>query len=1353
MEAGETAFLLDLADLARTDVRDLISTSEEEKLNSWLEAQTGIATFFLDSFDELKLSKGSFKLALTRLSKAVEDQLHRVRLVVTTRPIAYDEETVREIFPIPARLDDFNYDDYSFAELAMTDEYAETKEKSKGQEDEWRRVALMPLSNEQILEFTRQQKIKNPEKLLSELDRRNAWDFARRPQDLIELCSDWNQFSKIRTHNEQISNDIRIKIKPRTDREEPASLSVDKAFDGVQKLALATALTRRLTIKHGISTSTSEDVPSIDPSVILSDWSQEEIMALLERSIFIFATYNRVRFHHRSVTEYLAAQRLLELHNKGMAFRSIRNILFANTNGKTIVRPSQRAVAAWLSLTNSSIFELVNQIDPTVLLYEGDPESLTPSQRSKVLRSYVEQNRLGGWRGHTIPRIQVLRIAHACLESTVNDIWKLRIENPEVKILLLNIIEEGRLAACGDIAYQAALGSAESHIRLYAIEALIALEDQRLVDMADSMVDPSEQWPDNVLHPAAVHMFPKYISPLQITKILKRFTPQKRVFGDAVWMLSNKIRTTDIPNDILLDLRNGLVDLIKEEMSWRDDIPHIFSPRRHLSHLLASVCIKGLLPRPDDAWIYACCIALKTQDRNQTKDSPSSLLVERISSLPIDLRSNFMWISDSITQSLKVELDPWKRFINIFMFETCFEVKANLDSEWVLRELAEKTLSFNDRAFLLEIAIRFAPNEESFSSHLEGLLLFIEDEPKLIQIIEDRLRPNPNDQLQKEWAERERLSKKKRERKRAKDLGSWIDFARDLKQSPNAAFENKKSKNTVWNLWRVMSKGSSDILAGWNPYLIEKYFGSEIVRDLRLAMMMYWRTVTPRLASESTPENRNTYFLNWRTGLAGVYAEADNPLWAQNLSVEEASLATRYAFVQLNGFPHWLEALFNAHPATVHKILTNELAWELSHIEAGHTASICLNKILQSSAKVAEQFIPSLESWIIQPAAQESQLVLREVIDVLIKHGNDESRRILLAHAKKILAVSISSPDISVWLECLARLDFEAGIDALEHIANRITPSKDSVMVTFLANVYGDHLSRINLRDTNVLPMQLLRLYRLAYEHVAPMHDNVHEGSYSPNTRDHAERARNEIVNAILASKGADGMAVKIEMASDPRSAHFKDRILAIADENWAAEVDDDIYEDSQVVTFNEQGEVSPSTSYSMFVLMKDRLSDLDELLLSDVSPKEVWAKVKLEYQFRRLIARELEIRAYGFYKIDMEAVTANEKETDIRMRSTISDHQAVIELKVADERSGRDLRDTIRNQLVERYMKPSTSRAGCLLVTVSKDRKWEHPETKELLDFNGLRKFLDEEAKAVEAELLGSIHIYTHLLDLRILD
>src|SRR6476659_452923 len=54
-----------------------------------------------------------------------------------------------------------------------------------------------------------------------------------------------------------------------------------------------------------------------------------------------------------------------------------------------------------------------------------------------------------------------------------------------------------------------------------------------------------------------------------------------------------------------------------------------------------------------------------------------------------------------------------------------------------------------------------------------------------------------------------------------------------------------------------------------------------------------------------------------------------------------------------------------------------------------------------------------------------------------------------------------------------------------------------------------------------------------------------------------------------------------------------------------------------------------------------------------------------------------------GAYTVDQEAVTADEKETDIRLRSTVSSQQGTIELKLADERSGRDLFDTLRDQLL----------------------------------------------------------------------
>ena len=126
---------------------------------------------------------------------------------------------------------------------------------------------------------------------------------------------------------------------------------------------------------------------------------------------------------------------------------------------------------------------------------------------------------------------------------------------------------------------------------------------------------------------------------------------------------------------------------------------------------------------------------------------------------------------------------------------------------------------------------------------------------------------------------------------------------------------------------------------------------------------------------------------------------------------------------------------------------------------------------------------------------------------------------------------------------------------------------------------------------------------------------------------------------------------------------------------------------------------------------MNDRLADLDELLLRDTSPRVAWAGITDEKVMRREIARELSNAANGLYKVDQEAVTADEKETDIRLRSVASDHEAVIELKRADDRSASDLRNAICDQLVKKYMAAENSRSGCLLVTLPKDRKWKHPD------------------------------------------
>ena len=83
--AGEPAFFLDLATLATSSVLDMLSGEEEQRFEEWLRSQSEIATFFLDSIDELKLTLGKFDQALKRLNKSLAGQLGRVRVVIDQR--------------------------------------------------------------------------------------------------------------------------------------------------------------------------------------------------------------------------------------------------------------------------------------------------------------------------------------------------------------------------------------------------------------------------------------------------------------------------------------------------------------------------------------------------------------------------------------------------------------------------------------------------------------------------------------------------------------------------------------------------------------------------------------------------------------------------------------------------------------------------------------------------------------------------------------------------------------------------------------------------------------------------------------------------------------------------------------------------------------------------------------------------------------------------------------------------------------------------------------------------------------------------------------------------------------------
>lgn len=1352
--AGEPAFFVELAALATEDLRSLLDADEEDRLDAWLASQSEDATFFLDSIDELKLTMGSFERALKRLKKCIGGQLHRARVVITTRPIPFDEQLVRSILPVPlAPSSDANEE--TFAKIAMREHREQLDNSGINKSLDWRSVALMPLSDEQIVDFCRHQGVSDPDLLFEDLRRRNALEFARRPQDLIELCADWREHKRIRTHRDQVATNVRVKLLPREDRPEPAELSVDKAIEGASRLALAVQMTRRLTIRHSAASDVIDEEAALDPAIILSDWQPNERKALLERPLFGFASYGRVRFHHRSVAEYLAAERLIALRRHGMPFRALKRLLFAETKGKTIVRPSKRAVAGWLALQEDGIFELLRDNEPTVLLDEGDPESLTQTQRNQALRAYAEHYGLGGWRGLQVPDIQVHRFASNELAEEIDRIWRSGVENPDVREVLINLIAAGHIDTCADIVFDITQDIAATALeRIIAIDALVALADERLGIISASIADADELWPDRVARGAILRLFPKYMSVEQLCRTLRWIKQEKRNAGNLSWQLPRLIAGASLEPPVLEELRDGLLALVSEGLKWRKEWPHITSDRRHLSGALAATCECGLDISQDDKWLHSGVIALRLHHRDHCDDEPIKSLRELMLNLKAVDNERLFWVENALLQSLHEIKDPWRRLAEITIHDGPVQLRPDRDLTWVSEALGDRTRDAGERAMLLEAAIRLSPKE-----HVEGIRPLIVDEPSFVQRLNDWLKPSKYDKEHRRWEKKQAERKKQEERRKAKNRASWVLFWREVADQPENAFSTKKSWNTAWNLWRTMSHvGEDSRSSGWNRRFIEEQFNQETADKLRRVLMKIWRDEFPTFPSERPEGERNTFLVRWQLGLAAIYAEAEDPDWAAKLGDAEAELATRFAPIELNGLPQWLERLGDTHPNVVERTLGNELSWELNRPSGEYGHSGLLQGVCYAPERVARLFLPRLESWLdaggdrITDADNVTGMTerVRQVTRVILKHGDATEIKRLQERALQILVQPLPFALRLVWMSTLIRIDPQEGVEQLANQIERVEPSERSDAVTWLASLFGDRQDGIGLGDERFTPQVLLRLLRLAYRHVRIQDDAYHEGSYSPDTRDDAEQARNNIVTALFNSNGEEGLAAKLEMAADPLCVHFKDRILAVAEESWAQEIDAEAFDEAQAVALDRSGEAPASTNEAMFAIMKDRLSDLDDLLLRDTSPREAWAGILDERVMRREIARELSHAANSTYTVDQEAVTADEKETDIRLRSILSKHEAVIELKLGDGRSATDLRDTVEKQLVRKYMAAEYSKAGALLVTLAKDRKWKHPDEKRMIKADELLLLLTAEANRVQQALGGGTYIYVHLLDLR---
>ena len=521
-----------LEGLAKEQFEELLSPKEVQQFDSWKASARQTAWFFLDSVDELKLVQGKLEHALRHLRRAIEGNLHRAHVIVSSRPTdwraAADEPLLRLWLPVP----EVDEGIPSLAEDVFLEPLrrngssgsAVLKSATASKAEEVDTVLLLPLADRHIQQFAKQRGVTDCDALFREIGRSNAWIFARRPQDLLDLIGLWKTQGRLGTRREQHELNVSSKLKDSPGRPDAGVLSDHQASEG-EKIALAMALTRSRAIKAPDQTSNADAAEAaLDVSEILRDWTPEQRSALLRRAMFDPATFGRVRFHHRSVQEYLAARRLYALRCKGMSVKATFRLLFAGKYGEQVIIPSMRPIAAWLAIWDEDVSRETIGREPDVLLEHGDPGSLPIPVRQKIIRSFVNKHQTGGWRGFRFPAEQIERIACSELAHVITECWGDGPENPEVRELLLELIWKGSVSQCVSIARSAAFASDESdERRTMAIRALVACAaSKQLKAIASRILSKPGGWPQRLISVVLPNFFPDYLTTSELVDLLAR---------------------------------------------------------------------------------------------------------------------------------------------------------------------------------------------------------------------------------------------------------------------------------------------------------------------------------------------------------------------------------------------------------------------------------------------------------------------------------------------------------------------------------------------------------------------------------------------------------------------------------------------------------------------------------------------------------------------------------------------------------------------------------------------------------------------------------------------------------------
>jgi len=1327
---GEYAFFIELNQLSDKDSWPLALQNDETKYDEWVRSnQKGF--FFLDAVDEARLvSHSALKKSLLIVMKELGQNLEWVQIYLSSRwtdwtmsevQALVDELLLKPIIKARVKPQPTKNNEISGNVLKIE----KTGYENSNENDKTLVVSLNPLSLEEAKRFSSELGTPNNDAFWVAVNDEDYLHMATRPLDLQWMVGLWKQNGKLGTYLELLHSNIINGLVEANPNYKTSSvvLSPSQLRVGAEVLAASSTFSGRFYISLG-----QEDVKKTEiiPEQLLPDWNEVELQRLLSSAIFDEATYNRIKFHHRSSREYLAACWVDRQLQNGLPLHYAISLFASSPFGDLVLIPARRWTLCWLATINIEIQEWVTRHFPEMIIFDGDPEAWSDMYANQAFSAYLKRVSQGLWLDWINSAGEYRRVARKVSENYIISILLDTKLPVRVKLDLLPFISHGQLTNCADPLFQLYKSyDAGSRERVYALQALKSIATANQLEEIKAELLAGTINKNNLIATALGVIGVENFTVEELSSILEIMEDDSdNALHPMVQFLEHEL----LPG---CDLHSAAIILGAIVQSYPDlsdckniaKYPESSRPKKAWMLEVLPNCFErylSLLSRDATDFPEACFRAAEEVESlwNTSFVDPDlyqkiGKLVGKFEVLRWDLAQRFA-SSDKISHV--ISRLTWGRHSLVFFN------KDDLDE--LIRHANDMSLHADSRNIWFSIALHIAMSDLKELPQKEVLtsLLYQDVGMREAAISSEKTKYLNNQCQSQEYYIKERKRKRDRQVEHQERVNKLFDQIEDIRTGAarepiisliNYSYSNDKGRD----LYHV------------NLDLIAKAYGDKLALALSEGLRSSWQIIDP-----PDPNNYKNGNIPWDAivllNSANIMLEGNSGF--DKLTAAEVMKVASVAVWETDAPPKWFERLvrFNEelvclalHPWIIEETLVEDDTWQIRR-----STSIALN-----SPKDVRSVLLKPTVGLIKEDKVKNSDTLRQLSNHLYRDGlltSEEFTEICREQLRSAKKTDGVIEDLS-WLRTWLEIDLKgAWIWFCEQL--EVAGKNKELSLKKFAEVWG----QIDLMKGDVDPGTvdvMIEIFRETsdiistnYPKKTGLTDNFPFFNSLPDLRDSIPRLLEKIPGAAV------NMALAGLVGDYPESKDWL-RARQLMQASMVAQTSV-LSDPEKIISSHAIFTDTPGTEAQLYHQVLGRLEEIrigleegpfsERVLMKaglDESCLQIWLAAHLE---------ETQNRRFGVHR---------EEEVDMKNRTDIqvscNTMKVCIEIKLVDRSrsySARSLTETLTDQIVGKYLKGYNSTHGILVLFRLDDKTWIIPGEGRNRSFSDLVQYLKKQAQFI---------------------